>query len=164
MPEQDDRDAIEILKAPLSRAADRDQLKELEFRLMGFATGLALLVVLAPTWFVRDRGTSRIIDVYGGTSLFGLAPEKDAPLGPLGVVLLLGYLVLALSLLLAPAESTYVLVAGIAGLVITLVIVLTGKALSDFADLHWTGAPFVALGIWLLAVFVSVAARSATRF
>ena len=86
MPEQDDRAAIEILKAPLSRAADRDQLKELQFRLMGFATGLALLVLLAPTWFVRDRGTSRIIDVYGGTSLFGFAPEKDASLGPLGVV------------------------------------------------------------------------------
>ena len=164
MPEQDDRDAIEILKAPLSRAADTDQLKELQFRLMGFATGLALLVVLAPTWFVLDRGTSMTIDVYGGTSLFGLAPGKDAPLGPLGVVLLLGYLLLALSLLLAPAESTYALVAGIAGLVITVVIVVTGKALSDFTDLHWTGAPFVALGIWLLAIIVSGTARSATRF
>lgn len=163
MPEQDDRDAIEILKAPLSRAADTDQLKELQFRLMGFATGLALLVVLAPTWFVLDRGTSMTIDVYGGTSLFGLAPGKDAPLGPLGVVLLLGYLLLALSLLLAPAESGYALVAGIAGLVITVVIIVTGKALSDFTDLHWTGAPFVALGIWLLAIIVSGAARSATR-
>ncbi|MGY4772023.1 hypothetical protein ACXC9Q_34395 [Kribbella sp. CWNU-51] len=164
MPEQDDRDAIEILKAPLSRAADTDQLKELQFRLMGFATGLALLVVLAPTWFVLDRGTSMTIDVYGGTSLFGLAPGKDAPLGPLGVVLLLGYLLLAVSLLLAPAESTYALVAGIAGLVITVVIIVTGKALSDFTDLHWTGAPFVALGIWLLAIIVSGTARSATRF
>lgn len=77
---------------------------------------------------------------------------------------MLGYLLLALSLLLAPAESTYALVAGIAGLVITFVIIVTGKALSDFADLHWTEAPFVALGIWLLAIFVSGAARSATRF
>ena len=42
MPEQDDRESIDILKAPLPLAAGIDQLKELEFRLMGFATGLAL--------------------------------------------------------------------------------------------------------------------------
>jgi len=163
VPEQDDRDSIEILKTPLPRAAGIDQLKELEFRLMGFATGLALLVVLAPPWFVRDRGTSRTIDTYGGTSLLGLTPGKDAPLGLLGVVLLLCYLLFALSLLLAPAESTYALVAGIAGLVVTLVIIVAGKALSDFSDMSWTGAPFVALGIWLVALAVSGAAHSATR-
>lgn len=164
MPEQDDRESIDILKAPLPLAAGIDQLKELEFRLMGFATGLALLVVLAPPWFVRDRGTSRTIDTYGGTSLFGLTPGKDAPLGPLGVVLLLCYVVLALSLLLATAGSTYALVAGITGLVVTFVILVAGKALSDFSDMSWTGAPFVALGIWLVALVVTATARSATRF
>jgi hypothetical protein len=159
MSDKDDVD-LSILKQPLPST---NEFKGHQYRLMGFATGLALLVALAPTWFVRDRDTNRIFDLYSGTSLFGFAPDKDAPLGALGVVLVLVYVALALSLLVAPAESAYGLVAGIAGLVVTLVIVLAGKALADYGDMSWTGAPFIALGIWAVAVLVSIAARSADR-
>jgi hypothetical protein len=159
MSDKDDVD-LSILKQPLPSTNEFDGL---QYRLMGFATGLALLVALAPTWFVRDRDTNRIFDLYSGTSLFGFAPDKDAPLGALGVVLVLVYVALALSLLVAPAESTYGLVAAIAGLAVTLVIVVAGKALSDYGDMSWTGAPFIALGIWVVAVLVSIAARSADR-
>jgi len=139
------------------------ELKRVHFRLMGFATGLALLVLLAPAWFDRGLWTRRSENAYGGTSLLGLAPDTRAPMGTIGILLLLCYLVLAVSLLAAPAESTYALVCGIAGLVVTLVIVLAGKALSDFAELSWTGAPFITLGVWLLAIIVSGAARSDTN-
>lgn len=78
------------------------ELHRMQFRLMGFGIGLALLVLLAPTWFVTERTSWQTIDVYGGTNLFGLTPGKDSPMGALGTVLMLGYLLLALSMLLLP--------------------------------------------------------------
>jgi len=153
------RDAFEDdVRTALFRSGG--ELHQLQFRLMGFGVGLALLVLLAPAWFVKH--TSRqTIDVSSGTSLFGLTPGEDAPMGVLGTVLLLSYLLLALSLLLLPPDTTYVLVAGIVGLVVTSVILVNQPQGS--AEVDWTGAPFVALGFWLLAVILSGIARTTVR-
>jgi hypothetical protein len=136
------------------------ELQQLQFRLMGFAVGLALLVLLAPAWFV-NHSSRQTIAVSSGTSLFGLTPGEEAPMGVLGTVLLLTYLLLALSLLLLPPDTTYALVAGIVGLVVTLVILVNQPQTS--ADVDWTGAPFVALGFWLLTIVLSGIARSSVR-
>jgi hypothetical protein len=156
--EAERRDAFEDdVRTALFRPSG--ELKRLQFRLMGFAVGLALLVTLAPTWLTTRteyaRSSSRN---YSGMSLFGFTPGSDSPMGALGTVLVIVYLLLALSLLAVPAELAYTLGAGIAGLMATFVIVVNQPERAA-----WTGAPAVALGLWMLAIIVAGVARTTTR-
>ncbi|TCC44604.1 hypothetical protein E0H75_34130 [Kribbella capetownensis] len=156
MPEPDDRDSLDILKAPLRRLPE---LKELQFRLAGFAVGLALLVTLAPTWLTRDYGDGQLI--YSGIGMIHFTDHSPkSPMGGLGTFLFLLYLVLALAALLPPTETIFALVRGGAGLVVTILILVSKP---DHPTLGWTGAPVVALGLWLLAVVVAGVARTTTR-
>lgn len=135
------------------------ELKRLQFRLMGFAIALALLVTLAPTWLTARGSSTRI---YSGISLLGLTPGSESPMGALGTVLFLVFLLLAVALLVAPPESVFALVAGIAGLVATFVIVVN-RPESETREVAWTGAPAVALGLWVLVIVVAGVARSTNR-
>jgi hypothetical protein len=140
------------------------ELKRMQFRLMGFAIGLALLITLAPTWLTTRSEYARTgTRIYSGMSLLGLTPGAESPMGALGTVLFLAYLLLALALLVLPIETPYALVAGIAGLVITFVIVVNQPEGTDSRHVDWTGAPAVALGIWLLAIILAGTARATTR-
>ncbi|MEV0797451.1 hypothetical protein AB0I34_07170 [Kribbella sp. NPDC050281] len=162
MSEAERRDAFEDdVRTALFRP--NGELKRLQFRLMGFAIGLALLVTLAPTWLTTHGESSRsTIRIYSGISLFGLTPGADSPMGALGTVLFLLFLLLALALLLVPPETLVALIAGTAGLVATFVI-LVNQPESATREADWTGAPAVALGLWMLAVTVAGVARSTTR-
>jgi hypothetical protein len=139
------------------------ELKRLQFRLMGFATGLALVVLLAPAWLTNGTESGRSSRMYSGMGLIGLTPGAEPPMGALGTVLFLGYLLLALALLVLPTETPYALSAGIAGLVVTFVIVVNQPEARGSQVVHSTGAPAVALGIWLLAIILAGIARATTR-
>ena len=84
-------------------------------------------------------------------------------MGALGTVLFLAYLVLAVALLVLPTETPYALVAAIAGLVVTFVVVVNQPEVRGSQIVEWTGAPAVALGIWLLAIILAGIARATTR-
>ena len=139
------------------------ELKRVQFRLMGFAIGLSLLVLLAPTWLITRTESGRSGRIYSGMSLLGLTPGADSPMGALGTFLVLVYLLLALALLVVPAETPYALVAGIGGLVATFVIVVNQPEARGTQVIDWSGAPAVALGIWLLAIVLAGVARTTTR-
>lgn len=141
---------------------DRSDILELKFRLMGFGIGLALLVTLTPTWLTWQP-YSRLSDLelYSGISLLGLTPGADSPMQGLGTVLFLAYVLLALGLLIA-AHPGATLLMGLAGLVVSLVVVLH-RPEAHFVTIGWTGAPAVALGLWALAVVVSGIALKKTR-
>jgi hypothetical protein len=158
--EADRRDAFEDdVRTALFRPSG--ELRRLQFRLMGFAIGLALLVTLAPTWLTTRSEYARAgTRIYSGISLFGLTPGSDSPMGALGTVLFLLYLLLALVL---PAETPYALIAAIAGLVVTFAVVVNQPQLDESVHVDWTGAPAVALGMWLLAVILAGVARTTTR-
>jgi hypothetical protein len=139
------------------------ELRRVQFRLMGFGIGLSLLVLLAPTWLTTRSENGRSSRVYSGMSMFGLTPGDESPMGALGTVLFLAYLVLALALLVLPPETPYALGAGIAGLVVTFVVVVNQPEASRSQIIDWTGAPAVALGVWLLAIVLAGVARATTR-
>ncbi|WP_020392826.1 hypothetical protein [Kribbella catacumbae] len=140
------------------------ELRRLQFRLMGFALGVALIVLLAPTWLISERSSRQTIDIYSGISLFGLLPAKDSPMGALGTVLMFGYLLLALTQLVLPPEYKSALASCIAGLVVTFTIVVNQpEAQSEAIETNWTGAPLVALLIWLLLIITCGTARATTQ-
>ncbi|TCO44388.1 hypothetical protein EV646_110101 [Kribbella antiqua] len=163
MSEADRRDDFEDdVRTALFRPSG--ELRRLQFRLMGFAIGLALLVTLAPTWLTTRSEYARAgTRIYSGISLFGLTPGSDSPMGALGTVLFLLYLLLALGLLVTAPETVFALVAGIAGLVVTFMVVVNQPEKDESVHVDWTGAPTVALGLWLLAVVVAGVARTTTR-
>jgi sugar phosphate permease len=138
-------------------------LSRLQFRLMGFGIGLALLVTLAPTWLtIRSRSRDEL-RLYSGISLLGLTPDSKSPMEALGTVLFLAYLLLALGFLLARPETGAPVLMGIAGLVVTIVVVANQPQGTIRQTVDWTGAPTVALGLWVLAVLVSIIALKKTR-
>ncbi|WP_433160252.1 hypothetical protein [Kribbella sp. CA-247076] len=139
------------------------ELKRLQFRLMGFTTGMALLVVLAPTWLNTRSENGRMIRIYSGMSLIGLTPGSESPMGALGTVLFLTYLLLAVVLLAVPPELVVALIVGIAGAAVTLAIVVNQPEDSSGRTADWTGAPAVALGLWMAAVILAGVAHNTTR-
>ncbi|WP_350274563.1 hypothetical protein [Kribbella sp. HUAS MG21] len=145
----------------MSDAAPKE-LSRLQFRLMGFGIGLALLVTLAPTWLTRSLSQDEL-RLYSGISLLGLTPDAKSPMEALGTVLFLLYVALALAFLLVRPETGAPVLIGIAGLVVTIVIVANQPDGSIRTREDWTGAPAVALGLWIIATVVSVVALKKLR-
>ncbi|MFB6718891.1 hypothetical protein ACFCV3_01970 [Kribbella sp. NPDC056345] len=145
------------------RAADE---KRRDFRLMCFASALALLVLLATPWLtIWNDGLVYPPQIYSGVNLIDLLSAADSPLGGLATWLFRAYLLLALVCLVRPA--TIAAVAGsCAGVAVTVWIIIvkpeSGPALpgSSIEHVNWSGAPTVAAGIWLVAACVSVAGWS----
>jgi 4-amino-4-deoxy-L-arabinose transferase-like glycosyltransferase len=138
--------------------------KRRDFRLMCFAASLALLVLLATPWLTtwNDR-LVKPPQIYSGISLLDLLYGTDSPIGSLGPWLFRVYLLLALVCLVFPA--TIGAVAGsCAGFTVTVLIIIAKPASSPASPgiehVDWSGAPTVAVGIWLVAVCVSVAGWS----
>jgi hypothetical protein len=138
-------------------------LSRLQFQLMGFGIGLALLVTLAPTWLTTRSGSRDELRLYSGISLLGLTPDSKSPMEALGTVLFLLYLLLALGFLLVGPETGAPVLMGIAGLVVTIVVVANQPDDTIRTSVSWTGAPAVALGLWTIATVVSIVALKKIR-
>lgn len=162
MGDADSRDTSdEDIRTALFRPSGA--LSRLQFRLMGFGIGLALLATLAPTWLMTQFGSRRETSLYSGVSLLGLTPDSDSPMGALGTVLFLSYLLLALGFLLVPPHTGATVLMGVAGLVVTVVVIANQPEGSFQTSVSWTGAPAVAVGLWTIATVVSIVALKKTR-
>ncbi|WP_410793109.1 hypothetical protein [Kribbella sp. C-35] len=162
MSDADSRDTSdEDVRTALFRPSGA--LSRLQFRLMGFGMGLALLVTLAPTWLMTQFGSRRETSLYSGVSLLGLTPDGNSPMDAAGTVLFLSYLVLALGFLLVPPHTGAPVLMGVAGLVVTVVIIANQPDGSFQMSVSWTGAPAVAVGLWIIATVVSIVALKKTR-
>lgn len=145
------------------RSADE---KRRDLRLMCFTASLALLVLLATPWLtIWNDGLSRPPQIYSGISLIDLLSVDDSPLGGSATWLFRAYLLLAVVCLVFPATIAAV-ASSCAGVGVTLFIIIvkpdSSPALSGTGIEHvnWSGAPTVAVGIWLVAACVSVAGWS----
>ncbi|GAB3936197.1 hypothetical protein GCM10029976_047590 [Kribbella albertanoniae] len=172
-----DRDPIEALQAPIP-VGQGDAEKRRDYRLMGFATALALLVLLAmpwlTTWGAREGRPTR---VYSGIRLIKLYPDAGGDSAAIWgassahenwlSVLFIAYLLLAVTCLIFPATAK-ALTCSCLGFVVTVVIILAkpdsyspGRIVRHHVD--WTGASTMAAGIWLVSVFVAYVGWSARR-
>lgn len=135
-----------------------------DFRLMCFAASLALLVVLATPWLTTwNDGIVKPPRIYSGISLLDLLYGTDAPMGSSGPWLFRAFLLLVLVCLVFPATVGAV-AASCAGFAVTVAIIIVKPASSpaspEIEHIDWSGAPVVAVGIWLVVVCVSVAGWS----
>ncbi|WP_329001561.1 hypothetical protein OHA18_01200 [Kribbella sp. NBC_00709] len=148
MSQPDDAD-LNVLKAPLPSRHEVDAIRQLRFQLLGYATALGVLITLTPTWLIREysRGDLRL---YSG---FGMAHDARI-LGSAANWLFIVYLVLTLVALATPT-TVAAFACAYAGLVDTVVIVLLKPGGEDGADLGWTGAPFLAIGLWLVLAVIN---------
>jgi hypothetical protein len=140
--EPDDAD-LNVLKSPLPSRYESSPVQELRFQLLGYATALAVLVTLTPTWLTREFGDGVL--VYSG---FGMARDAKI-LGSAANLLFIAYIVLVLVALALPTTIA-AFACAYAGLVDTIGIVLLKPDESRYSDIGWTGAPVLAIGLWLL--------------
>ncbi|MET9274487.1 hypothetical protein [Kribbella sp. NPDC003557] len=155
MSEPDDAN-LDVLKAPLPPRADRDPVNQLRFQLLGYTTALALLITLVPTWLVRDHG--RGLQLFTG---FGMVRHADI-LGSAANLLFIAYLVLALVALATPTKLA-AFVCAYAGLAVSIVIVLLKPESGSYDEVWWTGAPVLAIGLWLILAVVNTIGWFITR-
>jgi hypothetical protein len=141
--------------------APAGELGPQHYRLMNFAVGIALLATLAPTWLTREYSDE--ISLHSGIGLLGLSPEGKSPMEALGTVLFLAYILLALGCLVARPEKGAPVLLGAAGFVVTVVVLANQPDGGIRIREDWTGAPIVALGLWLTATVVSLVALRAAR-
>lgn len=166
MAEDDRRDAFEVLKTPFHHERG-DEEKRRSFRLMGFSVALALLVTLAMPWLTTwdDRAESPT-RIYSGISL--IQPPDPGGITRLPQDVFTGflfgvYVLAALICLVLPATLSALVSSG-AGLVVSVTILVVNRDTYDGPPLggnvhhaDWTGASTVAIGLWLVALFVSTA-------
>ncbi|MFG1623852.1 hypothetical protein [Kribbella sp. NPDC049227] len=170
MGEAEDRDSVGIQQEPLPGGSG-DEGKRRDFRLMGFAASLALLVMLATPWLTTwDNNGKNPTRIYTAISMIELQHGVDGPRSPMGgagTLLFVVYLLLTLACLVFPATIVAV-VCSCLGPVVTVVIMMM-KPDSDallsgvVSHVDWTGAPTVAVAVWLVAAFVAAAGWSARR-
>ncbi|GAB3924671.1 hypothetical protein GCM10029976_016770 [Kribbella albertanoniae] len=128
-----------------------NKLRPQDFRLMGFAVAAAQLVVLAPTWLtVRDGGH---LDVYSGIGWF-TSEGSGSPMVALRLFLLIAYIALVVMALVSSRTTGLALVRAPVGLVVT-GLMLIFKPDSSESEVHWTGAPVIALALWVVAIVVA---------
>ncbi|MET9274488.1 hypothetical protein [Kribbella sp. NPDC003557] len=141
--------------------APAGELGPQHYRMMNFAVGVALLAALAPTWLTREFSDD--LSLYSGIGLLGLSPEGKSPMEALGTCLFLAYILLALGFLLARPEKGAPVLLGVAGFVVTVVVLANRPSGSIRIHADWTGAPIVALGLWFISTVVSLVALRAAR-
>jgi hypothetical protein len=143
---------LDLLKAPLPPAAYRDPLSRLRYQMLGYTTALALLVTLVPTWLGREWGRNNLHWHTG----FGLVLDAHW-LGSAAHLLFAAYVVLALVALAAPTTIAAFTCAWV-GLADTIVIVVLKPESAGYDDkIWWTGAPVLAIGLWLVLAVVNTA-------
>lgn len=132
---------------------------------MCFAASLALLVLLATPWLTIGSDAAKPpSQTYSGAGLLFSGYGTDLPMGSSGLWLFRAYLLLALVCLVFPATISAV-VASCAGFAVTVLIIIikpepSPASSSGIEYVDWNGAPTIAVGIWVVAVFVSVAGWS----
>jgi hypothetical protein len=124
-------------------------------------------VVLAPTWFQVERRSGRDLDIYSGISLslFGFSVGEPPPVSRFVFLLMLGYLLLVLVLLVLPPGSISGVILGTVGLLATFLVVVNLPTSDDLsnAEAHWTGAPLVAIFLWLAVIANAAIANTTLR-
>ncbi|MFF0342156.1 hypothetical protein [Kribbella sp. NPDC004875] len=142
MSEPDDVN-LDLLKAPLP-PRDSNGFEQLRFQLLGYATALAVLVTLTPTWLIREYSRDSL-RIYSGFSM-----TRDAELlGSAANWLFIAYALLVLVALAMPTTVASFVCAYL-GLADTIVIVLLKPDSSEYSEYGWTGAPVLAIGLWLV--------------
>ncbi|MFC9691703.1 hypothetical protein ACFTSF_24335 [Kribbella sp. NPDC056951] len=140
------------------------ELHQLRFRLMLFGNAVALLALLAPTWYVvaGDNPMPHVVSTHSGISLFAGAGEtvEKGALGPVPVIV---YILLAVTLLFVRAASVTGILVSLAGAVTTFVIVVSRPESRGDTEVEWTGALVVVIGLWLLAAAICGAASSTAK-
>jgi len=134
---------LNVLKAPLP-PRDANGFEQLRFQLLGYATALAVLVTLTPTWLIREYGRDSL-RIYSG---LGMARDAE-PLGSAANWLFIAYAVLVVVALAAPTTLASFVCAYV-GLADTIVIVLLKPDSGEYSEFGWTGAPVLAIGLWLV--------------
>ncbi|WP_410793111.1 hypothetical protein [Kribbella sp. C-35] len=157
MSEPDDQVDLNVLKAPLPPPGERDPLQRLRFQLLGYATALAVLVTLTPTWLTHEYSRSSP-NLYTG---FGMARDATI-LGSAANLLFIAYIVLVLVALATPTRIA-AFACAYAGLVDTIVIMLLKPDGGRETEIGWTGAPILALGLWLLLAVINTIGWFETR-
>ncbi|MER7248952.1 hypothetical protein [Kribbella sp. NPDC000426] len=140
---------LNVLKAPLPSRHEQDRFRQLRYQLLGYATALGVLITLTPTWLIREYSRG-YLQLHSG---FGMMREARI-LGSAANWLFILYLVVCLVALAAPATIA-AFACAYAGLVDTVVIVLLKPGGDEGTDIGWTGAPFLAIGLWLVLAVVN---------
>jgi hypothetical protein len=154
--EPDDAD-LNVLKAPLPSRYETDRFQELRFQLLGYATSLAVLITLTPNWLTREYGRDSL-RLFSG---FGMVRDAKV-LGSAANWLFIAYLVLALVTLAVPTTIA-AFACAYAGLVDTIVIVLLKPESDSYDEYTWSGAPVLAIGLWLLVAILNTAGWYVTK-
>jgi hypothetical protein len=132
-------------------------LRRLQFRLMSFAVALVQLAVLAAPWLTTHYADGPT-EIYSGIGLSLPREDTGASMIGLGVIWMIAYLVLVVTSLVRPPTTVFAIVRAIAGLVFTVLIL---ASIPDSAET--TGAPYVALILWLVAAIVAMNGWSAEQ-
>jgi FtsH-binding integral membrane protein len=131
---------------------------------MSFTVALVQLALLASPWLTKHYvGAPTEIsgaptEIYSGIGLILPTEDTGAPRLGLGVVAVVGYLALVLTSLVRPPGTAFAIVRAIAGLAFTVLILVS---IRDSAEA--TGAPYVALILWLVAAIVAMKGWSAEQ-
>lgn len=150
MSQTGDSDAGQGAESPVA-----DKSRPPDYRLMGFAVAVGQLVVLAPTWLtVHDAGN---LDMYGGIGW--VVSEIGSPMVALRVLLLIAYVALVVTALVSSQTTGLAAVRAVLGLGVTGVMLVLKPDSSGY-ETHWTGAPVVALVLWIVAIVVAEAGSS----
>ncbi|WP_405058423.1 hypothetical protein OG474_37595 [Kribbella sp. NBC_01505] len=128
-----------------------DKFRPMDYRLMSFAVAIAQLVVLAPTWMTVSDGGD--LDVYSGLGWF-TSEGTESPMTFLRLLSLVVYIGLVLVALVSSRTTAAVLVCAPLGLGVTIVMLFL-KPDPSGSDAHWTGAPIIALLLWMVAIVVA---------
>jgi hypothetical protein len=133
-------------------------------RCMVFACAVGLLVLLGMSWLFRsDTGDVRVVNPYDT----GVQVATSYTIAALPVMFVV-YGVSLLLLVLRPAEQLLSVIAAAAGSVSTCVVLLAGPddiwdGGAKVVDYEWQAAPFLALGLWIVALVLTARLRWLVR-
>ncbi|MEV8378147.1 hypothetical protein AB0P21_35745 [Kribbella sp. NPDC056861] len=137
-------------------------MRSIPFRPAAIACAVVAIVLLAPTWFVFDGTPEREAFTASGFGMSGVVPGQDhSPMGAHGVLLLMVYLVAAITVLTLPVSDKATLVMAGAGLIATAILLVDRPRGMAGVSLSW--APFAAVVCWLVTVAVVRAAQPHSR-
>jgi hypothetical protein len=152
MSDKDDAD-LSIRKQPIHR--DKE-FKQLKYRLMGFAVGLVQLAVLAAPWmrfWYSDSSLRYTTDIYTGLGL--ITAMQGKPGLEKGNGYLLALCVLAALAMVMSSSPKLCFFSAVGGALMT-GLVLVGQP--DGYRENFTGAPGIAIILWVIGAFVGALA------
>lgn len=134
-----------------------EQFRPMDYRLMSFAVAIAQLVVLAPSWLTVGS------DVHSGIGMFWIEDVSSPWVAIRLWMLLFVYILLAVVALFQPPTTGLAFACAVAGLAVTILLVLSRPSKLAGTETHWTGAPVIAVAMWVIAIALAEAGWSRTR-